>query len=297
VDPRDILLSLVNHLDAMVAYWDRDQVCVFANEAYRQWFGKAGSELKGTTLKELLGPLYAMNLPYIKAAYEGRVQVFEREIPTPEGRIRYSLATYTPHIVDGKVHGIFVHVADVSPLKVLENELRAAKAEAERLATHDFLTGLPNRVLLVDRITQAFALARRTGRLVAGMSVDLDNFKQVNDAHGHTVGDQLLVEVASRLKNSLRDCDTVTRMGGDEFFLLCPEMDSGDEVEQLAARIQNNVREPFWIGRLGLLPACSVGIAIGRPADERPEALIEASDQALIDAKSLGKDRIEFAGT
>jgi PAS domain S-box-containing protein len=110
-----IVLGLVNHLDAMVAYWDINQVCVFANSAYRDWFGKTQQEVIGLTLEELLGPLYPKNLPYIRGAYAGQRQVFEREIPTPDGRVRPSLATYTPHLVDGQVRGIFAHVADVTP--------------------------------------------------------------------------------------------------------------------------------------------------------------------------------------
>ena len=158
----EIVLNLVDHLDAMVAYWDINQTCVFANDAYRAWFGKSAGEVVGLTMQQLLGPLYAKNLPYIRAAYDGHRQVFEREIPTPGGDVRSSLATYTPHRVDGQVLGIFVHVADVTPLKKLERELNAAKDKAEYLATHDFLTGMPNRVLLMDRIA-VHALQRQRG--------------------------------------------------------------------------------------------------------------------------------------
>ena len=126
-----LLEELVDHLDAMIACWDRDEVCQFANAAYAEWFGKRGRDLTGTTLRDLLGPLYALNEPYIRAAYAGRKQVFEREIPLPGGDgVRHSLATYTPRIVDGRVEGMFVHVADVTPLKWLEAELREAKAYA-----------------------------------------------------------------------------------------------------------------------------------------------------------------------
>jgi diguanylate cyclase (GGDEF)-like protein/PAS domain S-box-containing protein len=288
----EIVLSLVNHLDAMVAYWDIDQVNVFANDAYRHWFGKSGEELRGMTLAQLLGPtLYAKNLPYIREAYAGRIQVFEREIPSPGGTIRHSLATYTPHVVDGQVRGIFVHVADVSPLKALETELRAAKAEAERLATHDFLTGLPNRVLLADRITQALAMAGRTGRMVAGMSLDVDDFKRINDTYGHAAGDRLLVELALRLRQSVRECDSVTRMGGDELFLLLPEVESRQSAEATAERVLANVSEPFRIGAVTIAPSCSLGIALCAPSSATPETLVEHSDLALMEAKRLGKAR------
>lgn len=291
----EIVLTLVNHLDAMVAYWDINQVCVFANDAYRHWFGKSGREMRGMTLEGLLGPLYVRNLPFLRAAYNGQVQVFEREIPTPDGGTRHSLATYTPHIVEGKVQGIFVHVADVSPLKALENELRMAKAEAERLATHDFLTGLPNRVLLNDRVVQAIALAKRSRRLVAGISLDLDNFKSVNDTHGHLAGDRLLVEIASRIRHSLREGDTVTRMGGDEFFLLLPEIDSRAQVEGMAARVLGQVRSPFTIGDVTVESACTMGIALCSPTVVTLELLSEGSDRALTQAKKLGKNRYVLA--
>ena len=195
-----VLLTLVDHLDAMVAYWDINQTCVFANNAYRAWFGKSRQEVVGLTMKQLLGPLYAKNLPHIRAAYAGHRQVFEREIPTPGGDIRSSLATYTPHLVDGRVFGIFVHVADVTPLKILEGELRAAKDKAELLATHDFLTGLPNRVLLMDRIAQALSYAERGSHMVAFLSLDIDDFKRINDTYGHAVGDRMLIEMARRIQ-------------------------------------------------------------------------------------------------
>jgi diguanylate cyclase (GGDEF)-like protein/PAS domain S-box-containing protein len=290
-----IALKLVDHLDAMVAYWDMDQVCVFANNAYRDWFGRSKQQMAGITLEGLLGPIYPKNLPYIRAAYDGQVQVFEREIPTPDGKIRYSLATYTPHIIDGKVHGIFVHVADVTPLKRLEHELLAAKAKAEQLATHDFLTGLPNRVLLVDRIVQALALAERKGQIVAVLSVDMDDFKKVNDTYGHGAGDRLLIEIASRMKDSVRDADTVTRLGGDEFVVVAPELECVAEVETMADRILERVRQPFQLGEATMSPTFSLGIALYPRHGTTPEALISGSDRALYVAKKRGKNCYAFA--
>jgi PAS domain S-box-containing protein len=121
-----LALEVADHVPAMLAYWNRYQVCVFANEAYRSWFGKSRSDVVGSTMQELLGPLYAANLPYIQRALAGETQVFERTIPQPGGGVRESLATYTPHVVAGVVHGFFVHVADVTPLKTLERQLELA---------------------------------------------------------------------------------------------------------------------------------------------------------------------------
>src|SRR5689334_19723750 len=98
-DSSQAALIAVNHITAMIAYWDRDQRCVFSNDAYREWFGKTPKEMVGMSMRELLGPLYALNLPYILGALNGEKQVFERRIPLPEGGARDTIATYTPDIV------------------------------------------------------------------------------------------------------------------------------------------------------------------------------------------------------
>lgn len=118
-------LLVSDHISAMIAYWDNRQICRFANNAYLEWFGRTREEMiDRITMEELLGPLYIKNLPYILNALKGERQIFEREIPLPGGRgSRHSLATYTPDIVDGYIRGFFVHVADVTPIKILEQQL------------------------------------------------------------------------------------------------------------------------------------------------------------------------------
>jgi len=117
-------LSVANHVSAMLAYWDKNLVCRFANAAYMAWFGKSREEMiDKITIQELLGPLYEKNLSYISGALEGNVQTFEREITVPTGGVRHSIANYFPDIVDGEVKGFFAHVADITPIKLLEKEL------------------------------------------------------------------------------------------------------------------------------------------------------------------------------
>lgn len=132
-DAAPIALRVVNHISAMVAYWDRDQRCVFSNNAYQEWFGRTPGQMVGMTMEELLGPLYVMNLPYIRRALAGEVQVFERRIPLPGGGFRDSIATYTPDIVDGVVLGFSAHVADVTLLREREAELERAIREKEAM--------------------------------------------------------------------------------------------------------------------------------------------------------------------
>jgi len=286
-----LLLDLVDHLDAMLAYWDADQICRFANMAYKVWFGRGRTELLGTSMKELLGPLYEMNLPYIEAAYRGERQVFERAIPRPDGNgVRHSLATYIPRIADNRVVGIFVHVADVEPIKRLERELMAAKDAAEKLATHDFLTGLPNRRLLADRMDEAIGRARRASEKVYVLAIDIDNFKEVNDACGHVTGDRFLVELAARIKSCVRDYDTVARIGGDEFLVVAAGVPLHEEVEALATRILVAARTPYRLGQAVLRSSLSIGIAEFPRHGATKEGLLLAADRALYSAKRSGRD-------
>ena len=130
----DFALLISDHINAMLAYWDKDLICRYANSAYVEWFGKTKEEMiDKIRIDELLGPLYEKNLPYIKAVLLGKKQLFEREIPLPNGSgVRHSLATYIPDINNQEVNGFFVHVADVTYLKELENEIASNKRETLR---------------------------------------------------------------------------------------------------------------------------------------------------------------------
>ncbi len=120
----DLGNMVTDHISAMLAYWDKDLVCRFANASYLEWFGiRREDMIDKMTIKELLGPIYEKNEPYILGVLNGDVQTFEREIPIPTGGVRHSLANYYPDIIDGKVEGFFVHVADITPVKLLEKEL------------------------------------------------------------------------------------------------------------------------------------------------------------------------------
>lgn len=138
-----ITAAVVDHVDAMLAYWDKELLCRFANEAYLQWFGKSPQEMIGKMrMPELLGPLFEKNLPYITGALKGERQSFEREIQTPSG-LRHSLANYHPDISDGEVQGFYVHVADITAIKKLSQEREKLVDQLQiALKTINTLTGL-----------------------------------------------------------------------------------------------------------------------------------------------------------
>src|SRR5579862_9555820 len=184
----DIAIEVVNHISAMVAYWDRNQVCRFANNAYREWFGKSPDTVIGSTMKELLGPLYDLNLPYILRALQGETQVFEREIPVPGGVTRHSLATYTPDIVNGMVRGFFVHVADVTPLKIAEMALKKSEERFRSLmeATPDALIIIGPDGHILQGNAQTLILFGYTREELYGQPVEMllpERFRELHSQH------------------------------------------------------------------------------------------------------------------
>ena len=122
-DANSLAVSVANHVTAILAYWDKDLICRFANSAYQDWFGRSNQEMIGITLKELLGSMYDKNSPYVNGVLAGEVQTFEREIITPKGEKRVALANYFPDIENGEVKGFFVQGADITALKLLEKKL------------------------------------------------------------------------------------------------------------------------------------------------------------------------------
>jgi diguanylate cyclase (GGDEF)-like protein/PAS domain S-box-containing protein len=194
------------------------------------------------------------------------------------------------HNRDGQVAGAVIVFHDVS-------ESRAMALKMAHLAQHDFLTGLPNRVLLTERLSRAIGQARRHNKRVALMFIDLDYFKHINDSLGHTVGDLLLQVVAERLKLCIRDTDTVCRQGGDEFVVLLTEIERTLDAAPVAEKLLAAFAEPCLIGGHELHVTLSVGVAIypddGQDADE----VMKNADTAMYHAKANGRNNFQFFTT
>ena len=172
---------------------------------------------------------------------------------------------------------------------------RLESEEVTRLrGLHDPLTGLANRALCTSHLELAVAHARRTGGLAAALLLDLDRFKVVNDTHGHGVGDKLLRAIAPRLRKAVREDDIVSRFGGDEFVVVCPEVGGEAEVLTLAERIRAAFRHPLVVAGHELTVRPSIGIATSRGGDTGPEALIRNADLAMYRAKERGGDSCEL---
>ncbi|MDP4535341.1 EAL domain-containing protein [Alkalimonas collagenimarina] len=179
----------------------------------------------------------------------------------------------------------------------VQNDVTEKKRYEDELAynaSHDMLTGLPNRALLHDRLRQSCNMSARSLRSLAVMFIDLDGFKLINDSLGHLVGDHLLVEVSKRLSQHIRPGDTLARIGGDEFVVLLPELQHDNDVVTIAERILQHMNETFFIDQRELHISVSIGITLSSGRLEEPTLLIQQADLAMFEAKQLGRNTFQW---
>jgi len=170
---------------------------------------------------------------------------------------------------------------------------KQAEEEVRRRSLYDAVTGLPNRALFSERLTTAIERGRRDGGLIAVMLVDVDDFKTVNDAFGHETGDELLVAIGARIRETLYLTDTVARLGGDEYCVLCEGIRDAAEAQTLADRIRTGLAEPFTLGKRTIRVTASAGIALSESFDSA-EGLLRDADAAMYRAKERGRNRAEL---
>lgn len=224
-----------------------------------------------------------------------RCEPFEMEyrLRHASGEYRWILDQGSPRFgTQGQFLGYIGHCMDITAAKQSE-------AAIERLAYHDALTGLPNRLLFLDRLTQTLAAARRNRRCGAVLFVDLDHFKRINDVHGHATGDVVLCEVARRLEYYLRQEDTVARLGGDEFVILLPDLaanldDAGALVMAVAEKIRSALGTPVTLDGQEYVSGASIGISLFPKNTESVDDLMREADTAMYRAKELGRNALAY---
>lgn len=204
------------------------------------------------------------------------------------------------HLVNGLVFLAFLAMAlalvvsGVQRNEVLKKIVGRTNDKLLHFATHDVLTGLPNRALLSDRIQHAVEVARRNGKPFAVLFMDLDGFKAINDSLGHAVGDGLLVAVAQRIRACIRGEDMVARIGGDEFVVVMSNLSSPEVVEQLAENILAALRQDFQVEDSPLRVTSSIGIAVYPNSGESVDTLMKNADAAMYEAKQSGRNTYRF---
>jgi diguanylate cyclase (GGDEF)-like protein len=188
---------------------------------------------------------------------------------------------------DGNIASILSFVQDVSSRIQAEERL-------QYMATRDALTGLPNRLLLHERLAQAIAQAKRNGRRVGVLFIDLDRFKNVNDTLGHRIGDELLKDVSRALSTALRDSDLLARLGGDEFMVVVEDFDEPSVLARIAQKLLDAISQPFKIEEHDIYVTSSIGISVFPDDSDDPEELLKHADVAMYRSKELGRNTYQF---
>jgi diguanylate cyclase (GGDEF)-like protein/PAS domain S-box-containing protein len=199
--------------------------------------------------------------------------------------------------IEDSIAPIFDRYGDITGAVVTFHDVSEAKTMAQKmahLAQHDYLTGLPNRLLLNDRLSQAIAYAKRHTTQLAVLFLDLDNFKHINDSLGHAVGDKLLESVASRLVSQVRHSDTVSRLGGDEFVVLVLEDALAEHATITAEKILHALAAPHHLAGHELHITTSIGISVFPADGDDADALVKNADAAMYHAKKKGKYNYQF---
>ena len=229
-------------------------------------------------------------LIYIPRLIEGEIPAYEMEkryLHKHEYLVWVLLSVSHVRNADGKSSHLIFQIQDITDRKRAEERLLHD-------ALHDALTGLPNRALFMDRLKLAIERHKRNSkRMFAVLFLDLDRFKIINDSLGHMIGDKLLVGIARRLESCLRAGDTISRLGGDEFTVLLEDLNNAGEATAVAARITEELGQPFNLDGHEVFPTVSIGIALSTIGYDRAEDMLRDADTAMYRAKSLGKMRHE----
>jgi diguanylate cyclase (GGDEF)-like protein len=220
---------------------------------------------------------------------ESAVAIREHELSATEARLGMA-DDHSAMLLKANEHLV---IAAIESQKLIE-KVQSAQVELDYLAHYDALTSLPNRILLLDRLNQAVELAHRQSKQLAVMFLDLDRFKHINDSLGHTIGDQLLQSIAQRLVACVRNSDTVSRQGGDEFILLLPSIEHANDAALCSQKILDALMLPHAIDQNDLHISVSIGISIYPDDGTDAETLIKSADTAMYHAKESGRENFKF---
>ena len=277
------LRTITDNVPVLIAYFDTDFRYQFANAIYKDWLGVPRSEMIGRTISEVFGPEYFQKREQgIRQALGGHMANVEVTV-NRKGHERILNTTYMPHHRDGAVIGVYVLATDSTAARKHEAQLMV-------LANADPLTNLPNRRMYEFHLARALALAKRQQTQLALMYLDLDNFKAINDTHGHATGDAVLIEFGRRVNSVLRASDMLARLSGDEFTIVLEDIESVQNCELVAKKIHNSLREAFNFDGNQIQIFASIGIAL---TDEQSTlaTLATKADAALYKSKRNGKNR------
>ncbi|NEV60722.1 EAL domain-containing protein [Thiorhodococcus minor] len=279
--------------DVAILAADAEGIVIKANRRVGELFGYGGEELIGLSVHVLVPPQYREQhahqvAGFVRGAMTERPMGLRSEVTglRKDGSVFPAEVSISKIRVDGRWL-LVATLNDITDRKLAEHELVWH-------ASHDSLTGLPNRTLIHDQLTRALLRSKRQSHGVALLFIDLDGFKLVNDAHGHATGDDLLKMIAWKLLDQVRPGDTVGRLGGDELVILCDRVESPNALTALAERINEMLRTPLEVQGHQLFATASIGLAMGHGTTHSADDLLRNADAAMYKAKEHGRDGWRF---
>lgn len=286
----EILSMAVEQSPVSVVITDCDGIIEYVNPKFQEVTGYSmteslGQSLEFTRLEQAGESAFQRMWATVRAGHEFRGEICNVR---KDGQLFWEHITVSP-ITDSK--------ASITHFVAVKEDITVRRSYEERLlrqANFDELTGLPNRILMMDRLEQGIALAHRRQLETAVLFVDLDRFKDVNDSKGHAIGDVLLKDAAMRLGGCLRDGDTVARMGGDEFLLILPGIPNSNDAQRVAERVVETFSHPFKIAGQDHFVTASIGVTFYPSDGEDGRVLLRNADLAMYQAKEKGGNRYSF---
>lgn len=288
-----MLSSHINNTPLAVLEWDRDFRLVRWSPQAENIFGWRAEEVLGMPITgsqlthEADRPTVTELVEKLMAGEQPRATGLNRNYRKDGETIWCEWYHSCLNDEQGRIVSILSFVQDVSSRIQAEERL-------QYLATRDALTGLPNRLLLQERLAQAIAQAKRNGRHVGVLYIDLDRFKNVNDTLGHRIGDELLKQVTKSLSEALRETDLLARLGGDEFMVIVEDFDDAAVLNRVAQKLQDAIAQPFQIEEHDIYVTSSIGISIYPDDSDDPEGLLKHADVAMYRSKELGRNTYQF---
>ena len=306
-DNESKFIELINKIpNIAVQGYNKKREVIYWNKASERMYGFFKEEAIGKKLEDLIIP-NVMKDDLIKLHKNWH----EKGIPIPSGELALEkkdgsrIYVHSSHIMLGENSDfpeMFCLDIDISEQKTQESELKEIhldlkkslkildiqKNELNYQANYDSLTDLPNKVLFADRLEQSIKLSRRHNNKIGILFMDLDNFKEINDSLGHHIGDKILIQVAQRIQDKMRDSDTLARLGGDEFIIILNDIKTFDDIYVFISKIMKLFKEPFIIGNNTLHTSISIGVSIYPNDGNDAMQLLRNSDAAMYEAKKSG---------
>jgi diguanylate cyclase (GGDEF)-like protein/PAS domain S-box-containing protein len=282
---------IFDSIPAWVFYKNRENQFVWVNKTFADAAGMNPQELAGKSLFDMypreLAEGYWKDDLYVIASGKPKRNIIETS-ETKEGTRWVETDKIPYYDAEGNIIGVIGFAVDITERKKIQDQLREA-------ATHDPLTGLPNRLLFQDRLAQALETVHRSNytqenNLIGVAVLDADNFKSINDTYGHAIGDAVLVQMAQRMKDVLRQRDTVSRLGGDEFAMILENIKLPQNAERIAQKILNAVAKPMTVEGKELALTASLGICLFPAEGVSEESILHCADMAMYKAKEKRND-------